>query len=429
MIGGNPQLSDLRFHVVLQGQDGPVSSGLASSSLALSISLLIKAGLGTDPFVLVETLKTGVIQCLIIAVFMLFLTYGSFELLLHCWHPGEATSYDVLWSQLIHAGTRWVPLLLISLGYIAGLCFCFWDIIDCVPTVLAWLWPDAPEYLADPWFLQYVFGVVVVLPSIASRGFRGFAWVAWVSNFFELLALSAALVYFFRHMFQNGKYVAAPDVILFQPDFESIYGGLRDFNICFYIHPVVPLIAQEMAKGTKSRVKKMTWWSLIFVGIFSYLTPLLSYLFFVDEEMVSCFFIYLEPAGSPEVIIGTISVIIVATCSNMYFAFMSSQAILAIWDIGVEEKRMTGLRVFGSLVSVLVAICLNFAGDLAFLVFYELSSFAYTVLGFVMPALFFLVHFKVKAIGWGILSLFVFAVGSFLTVLSLKSCIEDASLL
>jgi hypothetical protein len=396
-----------------------------SSSLAVSINLLVKAGLGTDPYILVDTLKTGVLQCLIIALFTLLLTYGSFELLLRSWNPSEATSYPVLWGQLLGAGTRWIPSALISFGYIAGLCFCFWDIMDCVPTVVAWFWPDSPALFADPWLLQYGFGILVVLPSLAGREFRVFAWVAWVSNCCAVLALASALVYFFRHMFEAGQYVAAADIVLFRPDFDSIYAALRDFNICFYVHPVIPLIASELSNATRSRIRKMVWWTLIFVGIFSYALPLLSYLFFIDDEMISCFFIYLDPADSPEVVIGTCSVIVIALCSNMYFAFMSSQALLDICFVDGTENDQVILRVIGSLISVLLAICLNFAGDVAFLVFYEISSFAYTVLGFLLPASFFLCEFRLKNPKWGILALFVATVGLFLTVLSLVGSVHD----
>jgi hypothetical protein len=428
MIGGDKSLTELRIEQVTNPTKGSLFLGTTRTmtSLSASIALLIKAGVATDPYVMVATLKTGVVQSLIVAVFILFLTSGAVVVFLHSWSLGEAYTHSELWGWVIHRPTRWIPSLFVAFGYIAALSFCLFDIMDCVPAVCEWVWPDAPAIVGDPWFLQYVVCVIATLPSIWATGLNSFVWIAWVSNFCELVALSCALVYFFRHMFDDGKYVASDEVVLFQMDFESIYCALRDFNICFFIHPMIPFVASEMVNPTRERIMRLTWGTLVIVGAFSYVTPLISYLLFIEGEPESCFFLYLDPVGSPEVIVGAIAVTIIAICSNMYFAYVSSYSVVSIFGVGIHDKEGHLARTLGSLVSLFIAIAMNFAGDLAFLMFYELSSLAYTLLGYFLPALYFLIQFKVKIVEWGILALFVFAGGAFLTILGIMETVTSA---
>jgi hypothetical protein len=428
MIGGDVRLAHLRVELISNPSDAPMTTGSSvktTSSLLASISLLVKAGLATDPFILIETLKTGVLQCLIVAAFMFFLTYGAFEIFLDSWNPGEACTYSAIWTQAIHAGSAWIPLFLIAISYIAALSFCFLDVVDCLSALVGWLWPALSDRVSDPWLLQYAAAFVVVLPSLWGTGFRSFRWVAWVSNFCELMALASVAIYFFRHAFDGGRYAAASQVVLFSFDLDSFHAALRDFNICMFVHPVIPLLVGEMHNPTRSRVKKMVLLSLLFIGIFSYVVPCISYLMFVEEEVVSCFFLYLDPDRSPEVIVGTVCMIVIALCSNMYFAYIVCQAILAMFHVDVSEESATLPRLFATSVSVLISICLNFAGDLVFALFYEISSLAFALLGYFLPALFFLTEFKFKSLKWGFFSLFVFACGAFLTILGIVSAVQE----
>jgi hypothetical protein len=140
---------------------------------------------------------------------------------------------------------------------------------------------------------------------------------------------------------------------------------------------MIPLLAGEMVNPTRSRVKKMVFGTLVFVGLFSYVVPCLGYLLFIDDEVVSCFFIYLEPEGAPEVIVGMICMVVIAVCSNMFSAFISCNAILSIFKVDINEEGVSLPRLFVTGMAVLISICFNFAGDLGFEVFYEVSTFAF----------------------------------------------------
>jgi hypothetical protein len=434
MIGGDVSLTQLRVAQLATPTGGslflsPPSQTHSKTSLCASIALLVKVGLATDPFIMVATLKTGIIQSIIAALFILFLTYGSVEVFIRSWGIGEAYTHSEIWRWVIDRGTGWIPSLFVALGYVAAISFCFWDVMDCVPAVLEWVWPEAPAIVSNQWFLQYLVCVISALPSLTGTGFRSFVWISWLGSFCEVVGLSCALMYFFRHMFDDGGFKASGEVVLFRLDFESVYCALRDFNICFFVHPAIPLVGAEMAEPTRERIVKLTWGTLVTVGLFSYVIPLISYLLFIEGEPESCFFLYLDPVGSPEVVVGTIAVFIIAICTIMIFAFITSHSVVSIFGVGLDNPRGQMVRMCGSLAAMLLAIGLNFAGDMIFLLFQELASLCYTLLSYFLPAIYFLVQFKVKALMWGILAAFVFACGGFLAILGIIETVNGATML
>jgi hypothetical protein len=230
-----------------------------------------------------------------------------------------------------------------------------------------------------------------------------------------------------RTKFEDGTYVASSKIELFRLDFDSIYQGVRDFNIAFFLHPYIAVLASEMTVPSPKRILRATSVSLGIAGAMSYLIPFIAYLIFLDGEPESAFFLYLDPSGCPEVIVGTISVLVIAVISNIYFSFMAINATVEFFHPGSPENPKLHMPRFVCACALsLVAIAITRATDIIWILIEEMSSIAYTVLGFFLPALFFLIRYKFSFVKEGISALIVLALGSALTVLGIMEAVGEA---
>jgi amino acid permease len=427
MLGGDQRLADLRVVLIESSGTGSMfpnqnhdpKSGL---SIAFASILLLKAVLATDPFFMVSHFESGAIQCFVIALLLLFLTHGSYAIYVRSWAFDQAYTLSGLWRLTVGPGTAWFVHVLTLYAYLTCLISEYWEIVDGVGLLITHFWPTAPSILFNVWFLQYVTLACVLSPILLRRTFRAYLTVAGIGVFGALLGLTAAAIYLFRHMFDDGKYIAASQVVLFQPNVQSIAASIRDFTAALFGHPFLPYIAQEMHEPSRDRVMTLTWVSNITATLLIYLIPFVGYLLFSGVAPDFVFFHSLDPEGAPEVIIGRIAVLIVTITSNVFFTFFSGEAFASSFRgeaFGTVESRSKAAapQFLGALALSLFAICANFLPEWILAVLYDLASAAYSILGLIFPAVIYLARFRFKVFRWGLMSVILFCLGGFLVVI------------
>jgi hypothetical protein len=432
MIGGDVMFKDIGLDQIRGDRQFPLfltMRGPSSSknSLLGSIMLMIKAIVSTIPFLNVNVLKTGVVQCALICILMGLLTQGSVQILVHSWKIGEAYTHAELWGNLFHASTNWFPTLLIAFGYIAVNSFSYVDIMDCVTNVVPWLWPSVPELVYSPWFIQYVSLVLAVLPTAWAKSYGNFLGISLVSHFAILVGLACVAVYLFRTMFEDGKYTATSQIVLFQFDFQSIFKATRSYNMAFFMHPYIPLLGIEMFNPTYTRVLRMSGIAILLSGMVTWLVPMLSYLLFLDGNPSSSIFLYLDRTGAPEVVVGAICVGVIAICSNMAFTFLTAQTLVEFLHDDDDPSRRYDRtpRLVAAFVSSLFAIAINMADVTLYTTLLSLASICSSMLGSFLPAVYYLKRFGFKIWKLGLLSLLVLGIGGAITVIGVLTSIPD----
>jgi amino acid permease len=238
---------------------------------------------------------------------------------------------------------------------------------------------------------------------------RSFLVVSWISLFCLLVAAASLAVYFVRTQLRNGVFAHTSHLVLFNPTFERVIASFGNFNTAFFAHPYVAPIAEQMRNPTRSRALRLTWAVNIPGAIFVYSIALLSYLCFSEvAEEVNIFF-SLEPY-EPEVIVGKFAILGVSLCSTVFFTYFCSQQMASsIHPAAGKSKRMIGTTSF---TMMFLSIALYLFGVLIFdgLV-YQLGTISFSLLGFVLPPVYYLSDQGFASVKWGCAAVFVLAGG------------------
>jgi hypothetical protein len=411
MLGGNPSIEALRLETLYSERSAtifpPTARPHSQMSMATTAVLLFKAACATDAFTLAASFEAGVFVSLIACLFMLLLTQGSFHVFTATWTFGHSYAYDEVWSSCLSPALSCVPKICLVLAYLSCVLYGYSEITQYVPDVLLSIWPSAPELLLSRWFLQYIFVAPLCLPSLLVRRYGSFGLIAWLSLFAYVTALFCLVVQIFRTQW-DGKYLAASRVVFWNANIAADYQILSDFNTAFFAHSFVALVAQEMERPTRPRTLAMTWASFAVTAVLTYFVPLAGYLLFLDGDDVDCVFYALNPDDT-EVIVGKIAVLIVSLCSTMVFLYHIAGIMGSFILPGVKPSGHT--RFCSSIVLSLIAISINTMGNTASEVVYEIGGICFSVLGFVLPAVYFLCQYGLSCQSYAILSVAILAFG------------------
>jgi hypothetical protein len=435
MHGGDQRLSDLRVSRLRSSDNGSLfpHQKLAcreALSIGTAALLLMKAAIAIDPFNFSFVIKTGVIQSGVVAVLILLFMQASYAVLLRSWSVGEAYTIADIWRKTIHRETAWIPHCLVLYAYFSCLIADYWEILDGVACVVGWLWPNAPMLFLDSAFLQYVTMVLVAMSLLCTTQMRSYVRVSLLGLVCGVIAFVCAVVYFSRHMFDEDGYVATNEIVLFKPDFVSIYTCIREITAALFAHPYLPFIANEMHRPSRARVMKMTWIAMGPATLFVYVTPVVGYLLMTDVEDDYNFFIELDPAGSPEVVIGEVGVIVLSITSLLFFTFFIAHSFVTFFNgeqLGSTEEGQDSptVRMLSALAVSLLAISVNFTTDLVEYLIYEIAMIVYCLIAFVLPGLYYLVQFRFAIFRWGVAACLILCLGTGLVVLSMVDIVDE----
>lgn len=419
MHGGNPSLLDLRLRTLSSGhRDALFPAGSISQekiSLATGFALLFKAACATDAFTIVASLDCGIFVALFCCLFMFMLTQASFYVFTRTWSFGLAYSYEEIWLLVVGRSGAWIPKLCLLVAYISCTLYGFWEITYYIPNILLSIWPNTPEILLNPWFLQYIFLIPLALPSLVWSRVGNFGWAAWLSLLAYVVSLVSMVVHFFRTQWSEG-FVSAADVVYVRWDFDADFQMLTDYNTAFFAHSFVAVIAQEMDRPTRQRTMGMTWISFTVTAILCYLVPLVGYLLFSDVEYLDNVLYYLNPEN-PEVIVAKIAVLVISLVSTAFFGYHMAGIVSEMLLPGTGAYGFSAFS--GNIVLGLIAIWMNSLEDKFENLFYDLGTVAFAVLGFVLPPLTYLWQFQYRYLSWGLVATFVLVLGLAILITSI----------
>jgi amino acid permease len=290
------------------------------------------------------------------------------------------------------------------------------DLLGLVPAILDLLWPDAPEILYNAWFLQYLPLVLMAIPMFWTDCLRDTAIYTWSGCFFILVALICCAVYFFRHAFQDGKFTETAQIVYFEGTFDSIYTAFRYFNVAIFGQSVLPGIAAEMDCPTRNRLMGMTWLGTLISGAISYVVPLIGYLLFLGGEAETYYLLYCDTTGSPEVVTGLISLVVLSITSNLFYTYLTAQVIMGFFtSVDVNEKgRDTAKRiprVLAALTSNLLGIAANTAPLTLLLTLWEVVFISLSLMANVLPAVYYLAQFRFQILSWALIAIVILVLG------------------
>jgi hypothetical protein len=434
MIGGDQALDGLRLGLITNNGESSLfpnkrAGGRSALSKFSAVLIFVKAALATDPFIMVYLFHGGVVQTLLVCLLIVLLTQGSFAVLLRSWAIGEAYTFAGLWSRLFGARTAWVPHLFVFVAYLSCMSSEYWEIVDCVPWILGAVWPGAPEFVRNGWFLQYVPMLLIVAFMFWADHFRSFVPLSAVALVAAVVALLATLAYMVRHS-EGAAYAAASETALFRPSFTAIYDAIKDFTGALFAQPFLPYVAAEMHDPTRNRLLSMTWIATLVTGFLCFVIPLAAFLVCPDIETDETYFYRFGDGEAPEVILGIACVLIVSVASNVFFTFFIAQQFVCIWvgdhtGDGAEQPIPHFTRGITAACAALIAVTVNFTNEYVELIWYNIAGFAYALLAFVFPGLFYFVQFRFRVMRWGVFSCVIIVLGAFVFVLTLIGLVQS----
>jgi hypothetical protein len=438
MIGGDQRIAELRVSGIRSSgksslfphQRMPREEMLSLGSAAL---VLTKAAIACDAFNFAYVIETGVVQSAIACLVILLLTQGSYAVLLRSWSVGESYTMADVWRHSIGSKTAWIPNCILLYAYFTCLTAEYWEITEGVQTVVEWLWPDAVAVTQDYSFVQYVAMVLGLISLLFTTRIRGYVAFASVGLFSAVVGLVCAVIYFNRHMFDEVGYLATSEIVLFRLDFDSIYAGLREMSTAMFAHPFLALIANEMYKPSRKRLIKMVWMAMVPTALFVYVTPLFGYLLMTDVEDDYNFLRVLDATDSPEVIVGQIGVLLLSITSLWFYMFFVANTFVTFFSgerLGTNEERQSSssaplTRLVSGFVASLFAISINFTTEVVELIIYEVAAMAYSLIGFVLPAFYYLAQFKFRVLYWGVMSVVILFLGGFLSIMTIAGMVNQ----
>jgi hypothetical protein len=426
MRGGDPTLAELKTQTLGGSGDADIFPPSTSTGRRISFitaaMIIFKAACAEDAYCMITSYDCGFIIALVAMLLMLALTQASHHVFVRTWSFGEAYSYQEIWKVTFGKKGGWVPALCIVIAYLICNVTGYWEIQSFVTYFVETVWPDAPEILTNRWLLQYGFLIVFVVPCIVVERISSYGWAAWLGFLATVVAVCCLAIYTFRTQFEGGVYLAADQIPLTYWDFSMDYNVLSSFNIAFFAHPMVAPVAREMERPTRSRVLAATWVANVLCGICVFLIPTFGYMSMAPIEDGENVFHYLDPVA-PEAIVGAGAVIVNMICSNALFTFFMAKSVAGQILPGAENQGVP-VAVAAFATSAL-ALCVNSLGDTLLDWFYGVGSVAFSVLGFVLPPIYFFAQYRLKSVAWAVTSGIILFVGGGMMLISLVIAIQD----
>jgi hypothetical protein len=425
MIGGDPTLVELKAqNLKVKGERSlfPESKQRHQVlSFATATMILYKAACAEDAYCMITSYDSGLILALVSMIIMFFLTQGSHHLFLRTWSFGEAYSYEEVWRATIGPRFAWFPGLCIIIAYFTAMITGFWEAMSFGPNAVAAAFTEVPDVLLNPWLWQYVLLVCFSLPCLFSGHISAFRLPAWVGLVVTMVAVVCLGIHAFRQQ-PGGGFVFDNQVPLATWDFSLIHGVLNSFNVAFFAHPFVATVARAMERPTHARILGMTYLANVLCGICVYLIPAFGYLTMAEIEDGDNVFHYLDQTA-PEVIVGQFAVVVSMVCSTALFSFFTVKTIVELFVPQARDIRVP--MAFTILGIGAMSISVNFTGDMAISIVYAVGAIGFSLLGFVLPPIYFFAQYRLKSLPWSLLSFIILFVGGGMMLITLVLTIRD----
>jgi hypothetical protein len=425
MIGGDTTIRALRVRAVSEEKGScifPSRKAMTSSiSFASTVALLSKAAIATDAFTIVHSFNSGIITALIVCVGVMLLTQGSLFVFVRAWSFDEAYSYEDLWRMVFGRWLTGIPVFLLIIAYAMCVVAGYWEMSKYVPDLVVNVWPGAPEFVTNIWFIHYVFGALVMLPLLFSVRLADFRWLAWLS----LLCVFVGMACLLAHFISQGpaSLTSSHEIVLFKSDFSLITEVVDALSCAFFAHPFVAPITREMVRPTRDRVLQVTWYVNFLSAFVSYGIPLIGYLFFTDIEAEENIYAYLD-GEAPEVTMGKIGVLVLSIASTIFYTFFIAQGLVQAITTAPSGSDKVPLFMAGLTVT-LFSICINMMDDSWTLTLYAMGAIAFNLLGFVLPEVYYLWQFGFLNRKWGIILVVILVFGIATVVMSIYAFVTD----
>jgi hypothetical protein len=386
--------------------------------MSTGIVVVVKWLVSSSPFKLAYTFQSGIIVCLIVTIGMYLMNQLSFAVYIRTWTTGADNSYTGIWRNAIGPRTSWIAsvitimaLLLLTQGKMS-------ELSGSIPAAIYTIYPAAPAFLSNPWFLQSLFVVLFIIPCACSARYRWWVWIGWTALACLITGFLLLVSYFFR--IQISSFDPATHIIWSSSDYRLLIGVVNDFCIAFYLHQIVAPVVEESEDTSWTGIMKMTWIAGAICWGCSFGIPFLCYM--CNPAMPSGIIFQSLDINAPEVICGNVIVVIVGLLSDAFFTFITAKEIAEF--VAPDASRSTFVLSLSSLIISLSSMMLNRLPGISGRIIGEIFYQSFVSLAYILPPLYYFATYGFH-LGWVWAALFVFAVGLFICSWSLSAFVQD----
>lgn len=445
MIGGDLKVADYRFRAhnkksefVLFPHD-PKSKEI---SMFGAILLLVKVGIATDPFFMYEQLfECGIIEALLIFIFVMLIIQVSTFLYIRCWFYGIAYNYPEIWVCVFGSKVfRFIPIVLNILAYVTFIIWHGFEIYNDFVHFLSNVWPNCPGFIVNKWFLTYFMCFVTAVPPLFAKSFGSLRWVAILGNVAMIVAILCCLAQLIHSIHELGFSITvnvantnldddgfSTSASLFSKDSAAFFNTVGAIMTAFFTQPMLNLVFSNMKNPTIGRCLNVTWAANIYSLVVHFVSGLLIYFLiqchysaienydgsvfnlFVDSDFDNENILFNFPKKYIEAIIFQIASYICSITSNAtYTYFLAHQVSFLISD--KEQIDSTPIFISG-VVIILFNIGMNFIGGEATSYIEFIATVSFSLLVFVLPGFFYLKLYRFTKPGLALLAIGFMVIG------------------
>lgn len=464
MIGGDIKIERYKFRARPHEMDFvlfPADKKYKEISLFSVIMLLSTICMGTGPFLMYENFfKCGVLETLLIILFIMVLAQLSIHVYTRCWFYGIAYDYQQIWMFVFKTKMFNIfPVFLNILAYLTYSCRFGLEISKNGSAFFNGIWPSCPSFLKNKYFLLYVVNFFTTFPSLFAKNIISLAWVAYIGNCAKLVVIICLIIMMVRCMREMGFNVVVnafgtidaklpflPYISLFSKDPSAFFGCVSTIMIAFFMHPMLNVIFSQMKNPTVFRCMKSTWLaSSIFICVF-YGIGIVAYFLvqthlqdayetekiFNETNDISVYFerpfnlfyimnqfqitkftnrnVFFNYRSSRiEAIIGQLSCYVVTVTSNIIYTYFIATQVSSI-IIDRDEISQTSI-IFSGVVVILFAIGVNNVDGRIIDVLDTISLISLIVLEFFLPSFCYLQLYRFTQPSWGVICIIILVIG------------------
>jgi len=407
MIGGDLLLIDQNF--LAHSREGTTmfqqDANVETVSMFTAVILLLNAAISTDPFLMGGPFNCGVVQTLLICVFVLLLTMFSFKLFLQTWIFGSTYSYRDIWIKCFGKKAVFLPSALILVAYLSITILCTNEVYLDVLELYTKIRPNS-NALDYKWVLIYIIVMGTTIPFMFHSRASYLYVLAYIGKFGLLVGVSA-VVYNFVIQVKKEGFDPKNEIIFWNNKYSLSFDTFGGFNTVFFLLPVIHLVVMDMKNPSESRVIKTVWTTEIITAVICLITGLSAYFMFfsrVDDSNVLFYF----PSNQLVAIIGRIGSLVSNMSLNTFYIWLISRELCLMLHPGSDRIIIT--RIASSMVVILFNIAMNFLDSVFVDIFGLMGNASFVFLAFVFPSMFFLKIYGFLNIKWALLAIFVLVI-------------------
>lgn len=349
--------------------------------------IIFSSTVATDPFIIGEVMKAGIIQVIIFAIILMLLTQFSFIIFASTWIYTDVITFTGIWKTCFGPAFSKIPLLLIVLGFINFTIYHSWEVFDNLKNLVVSLSGDlSGTVLTNQWFVSYLICFVVCIPTLCFPKKKAMMYLSYVKSFFLLVSFICVIVMFVKKLLK-GELIHTSDLSFWNPSIGTTIDCISEFNTLFFCHPIVLTYIPILENPTIGRSIKMTWISSIIVLITTLIVLLLSYLMVPQlEDEVNVFF-YFDPTD-PVVIAGKASQYMVILCSIMFYIHFLAIELVNVFINAKDIDKITSL--IAGFVALSFSVAMNFMDEESYQSIEFIGIISMIIVAFIFPAIFYL---------------------------------------